>query len=103
MGLLGMIDTKTKVNTPLLVILSLIPFVCIYSFLRIKKTRKMLLVNLVTILIFVIYLILRYDLANQGEQVLSDIRYMNYIIIPIIDGLFVWKWSREWNRKIENT
>lgn len=101
MGLFGKIDESKKVNVWLLTIISLIPFVCIYSFLRVKKFRKMFAVNAIAIIAFVMYLLLRYDLANQLEQTLRAIQYFNYIILPVVDAFFVYKWSKDFNRKID--
>jgi len=100
MKIFGKIDQKEKVNIPLLIILSFIPFVCCYAFLRVQKFRKMMLINLATILIFVVYLVLRYDLANHASQVLDDIKWLNYAIIPIIDGILIYKWAKDWNQKL---
>lgn len=100
-GLFGKIDPSKKVNVGLLVVISLVPFLCIYSFLRVKKFKKMLAVNAVTIIAFIMYLILRYDLANQLQQVLEAVQWLNYVILPAVDGFFVWKWSKDYNRKID--
>lgn len=96
MGIFGKIDPKSKVNVWVLVLISLVPFVCVYSFTRIKKFRKMLAVNGIVITGFIMYLIVRYDIANQPEQVLDSIKWMNYLIIPGIDAFFVWKWARDY-------
>lgn len=101
MGLFGKIDTSKKVNVKLLTIISLIPFVCIYSFLRIKKGRKMLALNAIATIAFVMYLLLRYDLANQVEQTLQAIQYFNYLVIPAIDAIFIYKWAKQYNKEID--
>ena len=101
MGIFGKIDPTKKVNVKLLVILSLIPFVCCYSFIRVKKFRKMFAVNAVVIIAFIMVLLMKYDLANQVEQVLQSIQWLNYIILPAVDAFFVWRWSREYNRRID--
>lgn len=98
MGLLGKIDPKTKVNVWLLVLLSLIPIICIYSFTRIKKFRKIVLVNVIVIGMF---LILALSQTQQIKSILEYSNLLNYIIIPGIDAFFVWKWAKEYNSKIQ--
>jgi len=98
MGLLGRIDPKSEVNVWLLVVLSLIPIACIYSFSRIKKFRKMFMVNLVIIGIFLLFVASQH---YQISSILQSTNWLNYIIIPGIDAFFVWKWAREYNSKIK--
>jgi len=98
MGLFGKIDPKIKVNIWFLVILSLIPIVCIYSFSRIKKFRKMFLVNLGVFGIFLLFVILQH---YPMSSILQSTNWLNYIIIPGIDAFFVWKWARDYNSKIQ--
>ena len=95
------LDYNKPVKVWLLVLLSLIPFVCCYSFVRIKKFRKMFLVNLGIIILFMIYLIMHYNLADQPDKILQDIKWLNYIILPGIDAILVFIWSRRYNQRLE--
>lgn len=61
----------------------------------------MFAVNAVAIIAFVMYLLLRYDLANQLEQTLQAIQYFNYLVLPAVDALFVWKWAKKYNKEID--
>lgn len=98
MGFLGRIDPKSRVNVWLLVVLSLVPIICVYSFTRIKKFRKMLLINAIIIGLFLVAVLSQ---TQQIKSVLEYTNWLNYIIIPGVDAFFVWKWSREYNSKIQ--
>lgn len=98
MRLFGKIDPKSRANVWLLVLLSLIPIICVYSFTRIKKFRKMLLVNGIIIMLFLVAVLSQ---TQQINSILQSTNWLNYVIIPGIDAFFVWKWSREYNSKIQ--
>ena len=73
-------------------LISLVPFLGYYPFVKLKKTRKILLINIPLGLanLFVLFFVNHYlGLA------------MSYIIIPLIDAIYVYHWSEEYNSKLK--
>lgn len=66
----------------------------------------MFVINIIITIIFISFLIVRYDPVNLLEQTrhpFLPVLLMNYVILPSIDAFFVYKWSREWNQRISKT
>lgn len=77
-----------------LVLISLIPFVGYYSFYKLKKVRRIFLVNLpLGIMGFLMILFINQTIGQM----------MNYTLLPSVDAFFVWYWARQYNQKILNT
>lgn len=85
------VNKQKPINIWLYIILSLIPFVGYYPFLKIKKTRRILLLNIpIAIGIFTILLFVNHILG----QILS------YTVIPTIDAIFLYNWIKGYNKKV---
>ena len=73
-------------------LLSLVPFVGYYPFLKLKKTRRIIVIN---IPIGVINLLVLF-FVNHPLGVI-----MSYTLIPLIDAIYVYHWSEEYNQKLQ--
>ena len=82
------------VNVWKFTLLSLVPFVGYYPFVKLKKTRKILLIN---IPIGVINMLVLF-FVNHPLGVI-----MSYTLIPLIDAIFVYHWAEEYNNTLNNT
>ena len=82
------------VNVWKFTLLSLVPFVGYYPFLKLKKTRKILLINIPigVINMFVLFFV------NHPLGVI-----MSYTLIPLIDAIYVYHWSEEYNNQYNNS
>ena len=74
-------------------LLSLVPFVGYYPFVKLKKTRRILLINIPIGIVnmFVLFLV------NHPLGVI-----MSYTLIPLIDAIYVYHWSEEYNLTLTN-
>ena len=85
-------QTSTKINVWKYVIISLIPFIGYYPFVKLKKTRRIFLVNIPIGLANVIVLIfINHILGNA----------MAWVMLPCIDACFVYHWAIEHNNKLQ--
>jgi len=73
-------------------LLSLVPFLGYYPFLKLKKTRKILVINIPIGIINMLVLFL----INHPLGVI-----MSYTLIPLIDAIYVYHWSEEYNQKLQ--
>jgi len=84
--------TEKPIHVWKFTLLSLVPFLGYYPFLKLKKTRKILVINIpiAVINMFVMFLI------NHPLGVI-----MSYTLIPLIDAIFVYHWAEEYNQQIK--
>jgi hypothetical protein len=84
--------TEKPIHVWKFTLLSVIPFIGYYPFLKLKKTRKILVINIpiAVINMFVMFLI------NHPLGVI-----MSYTLIPLIDAIFVYHWAEEYNQQIK--
>jgi len=75
-------------------LLSLVPFVGYYPFVKLKKTRRILLINIPIGIanMFVLFLV------NHPLGVI-----MSYTLIPLIDAIYVYHWSEQYNNSLNTT
>jgi len=75
-------------------LLSLVPFVGYYPFVKLKKTRRILLINIPMGIanMFVLFLV------NHPLGVI-----MSYTLIPLIDAIYVYHWSEQYNNSLNTT
>ena len=73
-------------------LLSLVPFVGYYPFLKLKKTRKILVIN---IPIGIINMLVLFFINHPLGVIMS------YTLIPLIDAIYVYHWSEEYNQKLQ--
>ena len=97
-------DRTKKVNLITQILLTIIPFGGLYAHYRIQKIQLGIMVNLISIGLFVILIFLLPDY----EQSLDDQTDVYIIVMGIgvlvLCGLpyyFLIKWSLDWNRRIE--
>ena len=72
-------------------LISLIPFLGYYPFLKLKKTRRILVINIPIGLANMLVLFF----VNHPLGVI-----MSYTLIPLIDAIFVYHWADEYNHSI---
>lgn len=77
------------INVKLYVILSLIPFLGYYPFVKLKKTMKIFLINLpIGVVSFVILLFVNHFIGQL----------MSYVVIPTIDAFLIYMWANSYNK-----
>lgn len=86
--------TDKPINVWKYTLVSLIPFVGYYPFLKLKKTRRIILINIPIGIanLFVLFLV------NHPLGVI-----MSYTLIPLIDAIYVYHWSEEYNSNLNST
>ena len=82
------------VNVWKFTLISLIPFVGYYPFLKLKKTRKILLIN---IPIGVANMLVLFFINHPFGEIMS------YTLIPLIDAIYVYHWSEQYNNSLNTT
>jgi len=84
--------TEQPIHVWKFTLLSLVPFLGYYPFLKLKKTRKILVINIPIGIINMLVLFL----INHPLGVI-----MSYTLIPLIDAIYVYHWSEEYNQKLQ--
>jgi len=84
--------TEKPIHVWKFTLLSLVPFLGYYPFLKLKKTRKILVINIPIGIINMLVLFL----INHPLGVI-----MSYTLIPLIDAIYVYHWSEEYNQKLQ--
>lgn len=100
MRLVTPIESTKKVKTWLLVVLSLIPFVCIYSTIKLKKFRKMMLLNVIAG-VGLFGILAGLVIVGHQPTVIPIMNICNYLILPALNGVFVYKWCKEHNDMVD--
>ena len=83
--------TEKPIHVWKFTLLSLVPFLGYYPFLKLKKTRKILVINIPIGIINMLVLFF----VNHPLGVI-----MSYTIIPLIDAIYVYHWVEEYNNKL---
>ena len=97
----------SKVSLPwqiFLVVLGLIiPFVALYPFYKIKKLGRIIGIHFLIIGVTLIPLFIGMGLEYEGEY--DYLLMMPFLVVylgrTLIDLPFIIKWSRKWNKKID--
>ena len=84
--------TEKPIHVWKFTLLSLVPFLGYYPFLKLKKTRKILVIN---IPIGVINMLVLFFINHPLGVIMS------YTLIPLIDAIYVYHWSEEYNQKLQ--
>ena len=84
--------TEKPIHVWKFTLLSLVPFLGYYPFLKLKKIRKILVINIPIGIINMLVLFL----INHPLGVI-----MSYTLIPLIDAIYVYHWSEEYNQKLQ--
>ena len=86
--------TDNPINVWKFTILSLVPILGYYPFVKLKKTRRILVINIpIGVLSFLVMLFVNHTLGL----------IMSYTLIPLIDAIYVYHWSEEYNNSLNTT
>lgn len=100
-----MVDRTKKVNLIFQILITLIPFGSLYAHYRIQKIRLGLLVNLISVVAFMIpvFLLPDYNEPLDDQTTLYGIAMgLGIILWYALPYFFLIKWSHEWNKRIDN-
>ena len=75
-------------------LLSLVPFLGYYPFVKLKKTRRILIINIPIGIANMLVLFL----VNHPLGVI-----MSYTLIPLIDAIYVYHWAEQHNNTLNTT